>query len=77
MNGTDKGQLPIPTIYVTESNRDVRHAFVVETSHRLRAESSDVVALAAHSNRRLTASLKCWSSIPLLVSHRPSALNTR
>lgn len=46
MNGTDKWELPIPATYVINSDRVIRYSFV-DTNHRVRAEPSEVVAVAA------------------------------
>ena len=45
-NGTDKWELPIPATYVIDRDRTIRYAFV-DTNHRVRAEPSEVVAVAA------------------------------
>ena len=46
MNGTDKWELPIPATYVIDENRVIRYAFI-DTNHRVRAEPSEVIAVAA------------------------------
>lgn len=46
MNGTDKWELPIPATYVIDRDRIIRYAFV-DTNHRVRAEPSEVIAVAA------------------------------
>jgi peroxiredoxin len=46
MNGTDRWELPIPATYVIDRDQVIRYAFV-DTNHRVRAEPSEVVAVAA------------------------------
>lgn len=46
MNGTDTWELPMPATYVIDKARVIRYAFV-DTNHRVRAEPSEVVAVAA------------------------------
>ena len=46
MNGSDKWELPLPATYVIDRDRVIRYAFV-DTNHRVRAEPSDVVRVAA------------------------------
>ncbi len=46
LNGTEKWELPIPATYVIDRGGTIRYAFV-EPNHRLRAEPSEVAAIAA------------------------------
>ena len=46
MNGTDRWELPIPATYVIDQDSVIRYAFI-DTNHRVRAEPSEVVAVAA------------------------------
>jgi peroxiredoxin len=46
MNGSDAWELPVPATYVIDRDGVIRYAFV-DLNHRVRAEPSDVVAVAA------------------------------
>jgi len=46
MNGSDVWELPVPATYVIDQSGVIRYAWV-DLNHRIRAEPSDVVAVAA------------------------------
>lgn len=46
MNGSDVWELPVPATYVVDQGGVIRYAFV-DLNHRVRAEPSEVVAVAA------------------------------
>jgi peroxiredoxin len=46
LNGTEAWELPVPATYVIDQAGVIRYAFV-DLNHRVRAEPSDVVAIAA------------------------------
>jgi peroxiredoxin len=46
LNGTESWELPVPATYVIDQTGTIRYAFV-DLNHRVRAEPSDVVAIAA------------------------------
>lgn len=50
LNGTEKWELPVPATYVIDTAGTIRYAFV-ELNHRLRAEPSEVAAIAAQLAR--------------------------
>lgn len=51
MNGTDSWELPLPATYVIDEDMVIRYAFI-DTNHRVRAEPSEVVAVAASLTRK-------------------------